>query len=530
MLYSLTITGVDTLEELRNKYKDADFVLRNIRQCSNYNFEGDGEGEQAADESAPKIQLTSRILHGVNAVVPQNSANDNNSEDEPLQHFDHVMFHHPHLGKEDAQLHSRFLHHLFHAADRRWLKPAATNPEDNNEFEEIGKSAATESTCTQSNSHVQGGLLYLTLVNGQCSRWKCLEAAKEHGLTLIRRVPFFPPPAVSGASDKKGVNSTYYQLRRHQSGKSFAKRRRMQQQSHQHEQSSVSGCENDSEMLVFGRASDYSAIALTRTAGLLPWEQHSDPSDTKSCGAAEHEQDAFSNICPYCDKSFREERSLKNHMISTHPECKEVVAWAAEKGRNKKKRKAADLDNSVHGIEGQGPTQRSNGEMSPKSNVPGSTITCTICLESNAPTRTFSHLQALLDHQRAKHLGNHSNIKPDWYDYTSSNATNDSCSDYANEAVKEFAFGSCSICGVLYSSELKKIKHHTEFVPSTSITSIHGDFRSTKSSNSKSTIDNDLCGMPSYNCAHCSKSFRDARAQRQHENFCSIRVAQKNGG
>jgi hypothetical protein len=34
-----------------------------------------------------------------------------------------MIFNHPHLGTEDALLHSRFLTHLFHTSTGRWVKP-----------------------------------------------------------------------------------------------------------------------------------------------------------------------------------------------------------------------------------------------------------------------------------------------------------------------------------------------------------------------------------------------------------------------
>ena len=149
-IVSIACTGVDTLQELREKYKDIDFVLRNIRKCN---------------KMQSRVRLETTILHGINAVDARcNYADDNDR----LQSFDHVIFNHPHLGTEDAQLHTRFLHHLFHACVNRWMKPRT-------------------------------GLLHLTLVNGQCSRWKCIEGATKHGLVLRRRKTFGISPS-SGSS------------------------------------------------------------------------------------------------------------------------------------------------------------------------------------------------------------------------------------------------------------------------------------------------------------------------------------------
>ena len=219
---SITCTGIDTLRELRNKYKDIDFVLRNIRKCNNI-----------------QSRIETKILHGVNAVEAECNNNDIDPSDKTVcQSFDHVIFNHPHLGTEDAQLHSRFLHHLFHACVKRWMKPRT-------------------------------GLLYLTLVNGQCARWKCIEGAMEHGLVLLRRGPFCPPPPpplsitnIDGDSSENKMGITYYNLRRHQSGRSFANRRTMQS-------NDGASQNNGSETLVFGRDSNNDQAA---DIDLLPWK------------------------------------------------------------------------------------------------------------------------------------------------------------------------------------------------------------------------------------------------------------------
>ena len=113
---SITCTGVDTLRELRAKYRDIDFVLRNIRSCSKDWEEGDddtksgcgGGGQQrrrTAGRTLSHRHLATTILHGINAI----DAKGNNSNDDDVnsctirQSFDHVIFNHPHLGTEDTQ-------------------------------------------------------------------------------------------------------------------------------------------------------------------------------------------------------------------------------------------------------------------------------------------------------------------------------------------------------------------------------------------------------------------------------------------
>ena len=518
-LYSITCTGVDTLEELRGKYKDADFVLRNIRSCADYDEKCIND-----DQSSSKPWLATTILHGVNAVQTESTAiNEENLQKQPLlQHFDRVMFHHPHLGREDAQLHSRFLHHFFHAAVNRWLKPGSDTPRaDTLKVSNTNVNNRSNAESKMCDSRIQGGLLYITLVNGQCSRWKCIEAAKKHGLILIRRTPFFPPPAVAS-------QSTYYQLRRHQSGKSFAKRRRMQQddveQSRQSNRLYEDNNVNDSETLVFGLASDYtydtSSSEQYYNVGLLPWENDSELAISMQSPT----ENKYS--CQYCTKTFREERSLKNHMLNTHPECKEVASWATKK-KSKKKYKASANDKGevVDNYKiSEASTQQSNSDkMLVGISSHGSLLTCSICKEQkqsdpmqNSNPRTFPYMQALLDHQKAKHFGSHTDIKPDWC-----NPENNSEQTPSKDAIavhnqtgnaQKVITGTCSVCGIQYSSEAAKLKHELEFIPLPSMQS-HQSLQ-------KETVHD---GTVSFECKYCSKPFRGLRAQRQHENFCATR-------
>ena len=78
--------------------------------------------------------------------------------------------------------------------------------------------------------------MYVTSVKGQCDRWKCVEGAKIQGLISLRRSELCVPPppvhnSINAMNDEDGVyigkGKTYYSLRRHQSGRSFAKGRRM---------------------------------------------------------------------------------------------------------------------------------------------------------------------------------------------------------------------------------------------------------------------------------------------------------------
>ncbi|KAL7526451.1 hypothetical protein ACHAXR_001495, partial [Thalassiosira sp. AJA248-18] len=331
---SITCTGIDTLEELHDKYKDIDFILRNIRSCCSK--------QQAVDDA---ILVDTTILHGINAVQAEcDNSNKDDSNNIIRTSYDHVLFNHPHLGTENSQLHSRFLQHFFHASSKRWMK-------------------------------AETGLLYLTLVNGQCSRWKCIEGARKHGLVLLRRGEFVAPPSPPISSDG---GKTYYSLRRHQSGRSFANRRRMQGgESRQHD------AQNESETLVFGRACDYPTTVATKIIGQLPWEtanncavdattdtqNNVNETVTAATPTSKMSSDDGGNTypCRHCSKSFQEQRSLKNHMICLHPDCEEVRTWKSEKSTKKKnkKRKLKNVDGHDGNIAGM---QQSNAGTPSDSN------------------------------------------------------------------------------------------------------------------------------------------------------------------
>ena len=499
---SITCTGVDTLQELQAKYKDVDFVWRSIRSCCNDN----------GVKSASLAGVT--ILHGINAVQAKEEDDTNTNKSSG---YNHVIFNHPHIGTEDAQLHSRFLQHFFYASTKRWMKPPNTR-----------------------------SLLYLTLVNGQCERWKCIEGARKFGLRLVRRSEFVPPPQPLQQQNCESWHGdkTYYELRRHQSGRSFANRRRMQGG----ESIQLGTQKNDSETLVFARECDYPTNTTVddggdgnSSVGLLPWEKlndYSSPTGEEVAASGEAlpapstslriASDDHSNInsnayqCKYCSKSFQEERSLKNHMICSHPDCKEVIAWKLGKSK-KKKNKKRKLKEATE----QGSTQQFQCSAVEKLNaVPtacdlqqeGPPWICTICnpaeQRGEAAARAFPHYQALLDHQRAKHSGVHTDIKPDWYRIEDNGKSKGAIS-----------IGACSICDLSYSTEEEKQHHEMEFVPTPSV--VADMLSMSQQSSEKNNGDNAkthphyIVNNQSYKCCHCSKTFRELRAQRQHENFCS---------
>jgi uncharacterized C2H2 Zn-finger protein len=232
---ALIASGIDSFEQVLEKYKDAPFLLKQL---------------QSTTSKSTESSLSISIQHGINAIVDKES---------PIK-ANHVLFNHPHVGTEDAALHARFLCHLLHSAAHYWMKP--------------------------------DGVFHLALVNGQYERWKCQDAANRHGLLLLERNDFRPPP----------VPQPTYQYRRHQTGKSFESRR----------------ARGGSEMFTFGRQSEQPI------AKCLPWQHDARLASTAATTVQAIEENMLT--CPHCDKTFREERSRKCHIRDKHAEAPDKKA------------------------------------------------------------------------------------------------------------------------------------------------------------------------------------------------------------
>jgi hypothetical protein len=93
---ALIASGIDSFEQVLEKYKDSPFLLKQLQSTT-----------------STESSLSISIQHGINAIVDKES---------PIK-ADHVLFNHPHVGTEDAALHARFLCHLLHSAAHYWMKP-----------------------------------------------------------------------------------------------------------------------------------------------------------------------------------------------------------------------------------------------------------------------------------------------------------------------------------------------------------------------------------------------------------------------
>jgi hypothetical protein len=138
--FHVIATGIDTLEEMKEKYKNCESILSEIKASSSE-------------------VVSVEVHHGINAVCSDSSLRFRASV---------VIFNHPHLGVEDAERHGRFLHHFFHECKNSWLNGAYLE-----------------------------GTVQLTLVCGQWDRWNGQQAAAKHGFSLRERFNFIPPPVLS---------------------------------------------------------------------------------------------------------------------------------------------------------------------------------------------------------------------------------------------------------------------------------------------------------------------------------------------
>ena len=210
------------------------------------------------------------------------------------------------------------------------------------------------------------GTVQLTLAAGQWERWNCQEAASKQGFSLKHRVPFVAPP----------VQDAKYQYRRHQTGKSFRKRT------------------TGSETFVLERCSG-------GPAHLFAWQLN------KLNRGHPILRPEFP--CLLCDRTFREERSLKSHLKGFHDESKK---WKRQ------------------------------GE-----------IQCEHC-QVQGIVKLFFHTQGLSDHVQARHAGIHvAAIRPHWAKTDQPVLPLDS------------ANGRCEVCGYEYRHQNDVLRHAEEFIP-----------------------------------------------------------------
>jgi Domain of unknown function (DUF2431)/Zinc finger, C2H2 type len=467
----LIATGIDSLEEVAYKYRHYSTLVEREWQRLQ---------QQAATTSAATIKFTVEKRHGINALVDPSSLHSNTTGIPP-GHV--VFFHHPHLGTENAALHAQFLSHLLHAVAQYWLRrrrrrrPAHRLPPP---------SSSSTPNCS---------IFYLTLVEGQWERWNGPQAARRHGMVLIERLTFVPTPVLVADAPydhdnhKQNTGNTvttmstttlYYEHRRHQTGKSFAAR-----------------AKGGSETLAFVRQQDVDSESSGRLSiGLvgdqisLPWfvpksngtRTAEDQPDGSLPGVVDESSKPSSPWplpfpCQYCPKSFREARSLTNHVKSKHLSATDTTRskTSLDNDDRKRKHKESDSEETVTHL-----------ACPYCENVPNSTST---------RRRIFDSPSALQAHITAKHTALHANIPPD--------DASSSLGQREKGPSANLNFGSCDICGHVFVHALDQTNHEAAFVP------VPSSSRSDEASTCQ--------------CRFCDKAFRQTRAVHQHENFCARR-------
>jgi hypothetical protein len=314
--------------------------------------------------------------------------------------------------------------------------------------------------------------VHITLAQGQCDRWDTIKGAESHGFVLLHRAPFQTLPL--------HIHPSYFVARRHQSGKGFAAR--------------IAG----SKTLTFGRKISPSHVP---TVASLPWYSTASSSSSKdqTRESSKRKQKTLTNShaignfkCDFCSKTFKEERSKRNHTKNSHNDAD------PKNGGSDTKRAKFSCEICIQS-NNNGATSQSS-QKNPDNDTPPT---------SSLMLRRFNSLEALKDHITAKHSLHATDqsfkansawaIKPDDANTTNTNDSIESTSHGAILSTSDDSpnnLGQCEICGISYHAGFGSAEHEAQFRPTTQIE------------------------LPSFSCSKCAKLFREPRALRQHKNFC----------
>jgi Domain of unknown function (DUF2431) len=492
--FLLTATGIDTLEEVESKYKDSAFLLTKLKGLNLNSSSNNNNNEHH------RPRLTVSVQHGVNAIRPalqlddetesEPSSVNGDDDDHRPQPADIVLFNHPHLGLEDAKLHACFLAHLLDSVDRYWLKKRTS-------YHHHPTQQSNRSTDHHFSSNDDGGgggvgIFYMTLALGQWERWKGDEAAARLGWFLVNRLPFQAPlersatthTAASAVVDEK----PYFQLRRHQTGKSFANRRKA----------------NASETFALGRLAEKELsgrLDSSSAAGQLFWYRHSGSTSIHNVNAP-YTTTTTTFACPFCDRAFSEQRSVKNHIRCKHANQHEPNGCSVEEQKHK--------NEHAQPHQQQQEQQQQEWECPYCSNTTNTASTTSSSHVSKRRRRIFENHQALNDHIKAKHQALHSHIPPDHKTaFTAAVAAiaTDSGEQQPESAVPTAAIppaGQCAICLEVFASAHEGRHHMDRFIPPPTTTAM---------TTAAVSSELDTIVLKQFACSFCDKTFREKRAR-----------------
>ena len=352
---TIIATSYDDASALSRKYQDISSTLAKMRVKPTITSTSPSKKRQKLSSktsiSKAKALHNIKIVHSIDCTKPSTYTHLLPSS-KPI---DHVIFNHPHLGVENRNdEHHQLLTHLFH------------------EF--VGVFCQLNDACN----------LHITLLERQFERWRVPEAlSKVQNLKLVHTRDFAPP-------------GDFETFRRGKNGKSF------------------SNSNNGGGL----KSITYSFALSIAAKQLLPWETAT--ATTTTTTTPNNLELAFEFECEFCEKSFKEARSLKSHVTNCHN------------------------DNSL------------------ELNI----LRCEIC------DRSFKTKDAFDQHNIAKHTGAYTNVKPGWVKSTTTklehpdpvccNICKMICGDNFIphddfEAVQNF---SCSFCEKTFTDE-RGLKQHS---------------------------------------------------------------------
>ncbi|CEM39019.1 unnamed protein product [Vitrella brassicaformis CCMP3155] len=269
----LYATSFDSFSEVHRKYPEAHGIIERLHRAQ---------------------EVPVQVLHGINAWAIDAHF--------PGARFDLIAWNHPHLGKEDFRLHRFLMAHFFYSAAE------ALTP---------------------------GGLVCVSLVDGQAERWEVVQQAQRHHLMLECVDPFED-------SDYPG-----YQCKRNKTGQSF-KNLHTKQHVGSEMRSFTYRFRHESAAQDRPQQSKVAAAPSSSTNGMppdAPLDQEATtgrvPGDDKwGERVASNGQRALSSpaaesdfICPHCKKEFRSLRGLRTHVRQVHELKKYGDGWRPHRPR-----------------------------------------------------------------------------------------------------------------------------------------------------------------------------------------------------